>query len=905
MSGNIWDKVTPDMTIEEIEKLFADAGVVPVKPGEIDPKQAYEEMINRRTQNKINDAWSNVNKDMSIDDFMDQFVGVDGITQQDIDGQKIINRAKQNKNSGLSEQESIEDIWKYVNDNQLQASVEDVQKAFESAGVVPVAPGEVNAQEADKDMLENRSQQQINDAYSNIDENTTIEEFMDRFVGVDGQTQADIDGQKVINRAKQNVNSGMSEQEAIDDVWKYINDNQLQASIEDVQKAFEGAGVVPVEAGEINPKQAYKELIERRDQDKIEKIWQNMDPNMSVEDFMDQFAGIDGVSQQDIDKQKIINRAKQNKQAGMSEQESISDMWQYITENNINASVEDVESVFTDTMNIEPVGGPKQKPKPSTSNVETNGNLFEFEDETINLVNTNRDIQKGMKERPINLDYEKDKKKPSTLKEQLVATFNEIKDTLKERKAARNKVINRKKYGKYEYTTVNTSNGRIGLVRNRRTGEAVQRSFRNKENTFYGMFLNNDGMITEEIYGTADMYGYGSRKYKQKTKRRGKRIKGDKTPEYIVNESKAAWNEAAEIMKNSMTDDQWKEYEQAFNFDPEGERQKFRDDTSREAWDIELSKDEQTFLDEREKRFLDEKDRTAKEYDEFKEDMKGRKQEIRDQLLENEKAAFKTDNEFEKVRLKNENDALKEELQEIFDEQKTLRKNRTSAKQAYNDRNTVGMVDKELGEHYKNFNNIEDITQQLDELNNIDLKGLSNEELEKITKNKAKLKTKIDKYNNEEAALTKLKKKVTKSSKTIEELSEKEFVKKVGMPAVFSGINAIGTYKDNRREGKSVASSVVRAAGDFVLSETLGMGAYMAVSLVKEVPTMAVQGSAALFKEMRRMNSSSRFSTFGDAQFQDTQQLATMRQSGMELAKMSQYRLEQTLMGNEAKYLHK
>ena len=43
MSGNIWDKVTPDMTIEEIEKLFADAGVVPVKPGEIDPKQAYEE----------------------------------------------------------------------------------------------------------------------------------------------------------------------------------------------------------------------------------------------------------------------------------------------------------------------------------------------------------------------------------------------------------------------------------------------------------------------------------------------------------------------------------------------------------------------------------------------------------------------------------------------------------------------------------------------------------------------------------------------------------------------------------------------------------------------------------------------------------------------------------------------
>ena len=53
MSGNIWDKVTPDMTIEEIEKLFADAGVVPVKPGEIDPKQAYEEICKNGFKNRM------------------------------------------------------------------------------------------------------------------------------------------------------------------------------------------------------------------------------------------------------------------------------------------------------------------------------------------------------------------------------------------------------------------------------------------------------------------------------------------------------------------------------------------------------------------------------------------------------------------------------------------------------------------------------------------------------------------------------------------------------------------------------------------------------------------------------------------------------------------------------------
>ena len=53
------------------------------------------------------------------------------------------------------------------------------------------------------------------------------------------------------------------------------------------------------------------------------------------------------------------------------------------------------------------------------------------------------------------------------------------------------------------------------------------------------------------------------------------------------------------------------------------------------------------------------------------------------------------------------------------------------------------------------------------------------------------------------------------------------------------------------------------------------------------------------------MNSAANNQVFGGAQFMDTQQLATMRQSGMEMAKMSQYNLQQTLMGNEATYLHR
>lgn len=135
-------------------------------------------------------------------------------------------------------------------------------------------------------------------------------------------------------------------------------------------------------------------------------------------------------------------------------------------------------------------------------------------------------------------------------------------------------------------------------------------------------------------------------------------------------------------------------------------------------------------------------------------------------------------------------------------------------------------------------------------------------------------------------------------------MNSSKFVKGAGLNLALSVFSGVGSYKDSRREGKSVASAGVKAVGEFALAETFGLP-YMAYSLVKEVPKGAIKGANAVFTEARKMNSASQFSIFGDAEFNDTQQLATMRQSGMELAKMSQYRLEQTLMGNEAKYLHR
>lgn len=115
---------------------------------------------------------------------------------------------------------------------------------------------------------------------------------------------------------------------------------------------------------------------------------------------------------------------------------------------------------------------------------------------------------------------------------------------------------------------------------------------------------------------------------------------------------------------------------------------------------------------------------------------------------------------------------------------------------------------------------------------------------------------------------------------------------------------AISDYKDAREAGHSVARSTVKAGAEFVKGELFG-GWYMAAMLAKSAPTMAVSAIEGINTMSRSMNSMSRRQVFGDASFQDTQQLATMRQSGMELAKMSQYNLQQTLMGNEAEYLHK
>lgn len=116
---------------------------------------------------------------------------------------------------------------------------------------------------------------------------------------------------------------------------------------------------------------------------------------------------------------------------------------------------------------------------------------------------------------------------------------------------------------------------------------------------------------------------------------------------------------------------------------------------------------------------------------------------------------------------------------------------------------------------------------------------------------------------------------------------------------------AVDKYKESKAEGKSTGSSLIRAGGAAVVGEILGPGGYAALAIGQAVPKLIINGADALYKESRRMNSVSNITPLGGVSFQDSQELATMRQSGMELAKMSQYNLEQSLMGAEAKHLHR
>ena len=114
------------------------------------------------------------------------------------------------------------------------------------------------------------------------------------------------------------------------------------------------------------------------------------------------------------------------------------------------------------------------------------------------------------------------------------------------------------------------------------------------------------------------------------------------------------------------------------------------------------------------------------------------------------------------------------------------------------------------------------------------------------------------------------------------------------------------TYFDQRAEGESRLGSLAYASKELILPEFLGWKTHMALGLAPALAKGVVSGLEGLAQTGREYERAARDQRpFRNNTFVDSQQIYTMRQAGLALAEQSKYSLQQTLIGNEAEYMHR
>ena len=118
-----------------------------------------------------------------------------------------------------------------------------------------------------------------------------------------------------------------------------------------------------------------------------------------------------------------------------------------------------------------------------------------------------------------------------------------------------------------------------------------------------------------------------------------------------------------------------------------------------------------------------------------------------------------------------------------------------------------------------------------------------------------------------------------------------------GLTAYF----AVDGYNTARQEGNGVVSSAVSAS----LPLLMGGWGYAAYVAATELPALTVNALEAYSQYGRKLARQSKQTPFMNAKFNETQQTYTMRQAGMQLAQRSKYNLQQSMLGDEARYMHR
>lgn len=120
--------------------------------------------------------------------------------------------------------------------------------------------------------------------------------------------------------------------------------------------------------------------------------------------------------------------------------------------------------------------------------------------------------------------------------------------------------------------------------------------------------------------------------------------------------------------------------------------------------------------------------------------------------------------------------------------------------------------------------------------------------------------------------------------------------------AIWSGVDG---YKSSKEEGQSTLAAAGTAAFDMASGVVMGVPGMIAQGLLVDLPTMAIKGHQMYTQYNNKLRTLARQNAFQNAQFNDTEQVHTMRQAGMAIAQRSKYNTQQAMLGNEASYMMK
>lgn len=135
--------------------------------------------------------------------------------------------------------------------------------------------------------------------------------------------------------------------------------------------------------------------------------------------------------------------------------------------------------------------------------------------------------------------------------------------------------------------------------------------------------------------------------------------------------------------------------------------------------------------------------------------------------------------------------------------------------------------------------------------------------------------------------------------------SEGKFSKSKLFNNALMGYFALSEYGDYRDQGDGVITAAAKTGANQALMLATGVWPYMGFELLRNSGAL-VEAGEQLAMQRRAFYADEQYQApFRTNTFVDNEQLYTMRQAGIALAQQAKYKQVATMMGNEARYMHR